>query len=138
MWDSPNFPYWFSGFLRLLGLSMIVIDPVLDTALEHNRAFLLLELSVIATDPMLDTTIERRRAFLLLELSVIALDLTIILALGRNILKPCLLALALNAALAIFMLTFPRKLIEDERAISLDFKNKNQAKDNPFVKMSTI
>jgi hypothetical protein len=111
---------------------------VLDTALERSQAFLLLELSVIATDPMLDTAIERRRAFVLLELSVIAFNLTIILALGRNILKPYLLALALNAALAIFMLTFPRKLIGDKRAINLDFKNNNQAKDNPFVKMSTI
>jgi hypothetical protein len=59
-----NFPYWFSSFLRLLGLF------------------------VIATDPALNTAIKRRRAFLLLELSMIALDPTIILALDRNLLKP--------------------------------------------------
>jgi hypothetical protein len=36
---------------------------------------------------------------------MIVLDPMIILALNRNLLKPCSLALALNAALAIFMLT---------------------------------
>jgi hypothetical protein len=68
----PNFSYWFSGFLQLLGLSMIATD--LYTALERSRAFLLLEFSVIATDPTLNIALKRRQSFLLLELFVIALD----------------------------------------------------------------
>jgi hypothetical protein len=96
-----NFQYWFSGFLWLLGLFVIAINPLL----KRSPAFLLLELSVIAIDPALDTTIKRRQAFLLLEFFVIVFDPMIILALNRNLLKPCSLALALNAALAIFMLT---------------------------------
>jgi hypothetical protein len=92
-----NFSYWFSDFLWLLGLSVTVTDP----ALERIRAFLLLELSVTATDPALDC----RWAFLLLELYVTATDLAIDLALDRTLLISCSLDLALNAALAIFMLT---------------------------------
>jgi hypothetical protein len=54
-----NFPYWFSGFLRLLGLSVIVTDHALDTVLECRRSFLLLELSVIMLDPMIILAIDR-------------------------------------------------------------------------------
>jgi hypothetical protein len=100
-----NFPYWFSGFLQLLDLFVIETD----LALEPSRVFLLLELSVIMADPALDTTLECRRSFLLLEFSVIALNPTIDLALDCTLLNSCSLALALNAALAVFTLTLLRQ-----------------------------
>ena len=89
---------------------------------------------MVATDPALD----RKLSFLLLKHFVVATNAATIRVLDCSSLDPFSLALALNAALATFMLTFPHKLIGDERTISLDFKNKNQAEDNPFIKMSAI
>ena len=101
-----NFPYWFFDFLWLLGLTGTAIDPALDTTPDHIWAFLLLKLTGTMTDPVLDTALDRIRAFLLLELSVTATDL----ALDRILLISYSLALALNAALAIFMLTWKLKI----------------------------
>ena len=98
---------------------MVATEPALDTALEHSWAFLLLELYVVVTDLALDTAIERRRSFLLLELSVVATNFAIILALNRTLLNPCLLALVLNATLAIFMLTAGTSIMINHNMIYL-------------------
>jgi hypothetical protein len=91
--------------LRLLGVSEGANDPAIDGAIDRRRAFLLLELSEQATDPANDGAIVRRRAFLLPELSEQATDPANDGAIVRSSLDPFSLALALNTALATFMLT---------------------------------
>ena len=107
---------------------MVAIEP----ALECSRAFLLLELYVVATDPVLDTAIERKWSFLLLELFVVVTDPAIILVLDRNLLNSCSLALVLNVALAIFMLTFLYKLIGDEGTSAWTSKTRTELKIIPL------
>ena len=80
---------------------MVATEPTL----ERSRTFLPLELFVVATNPVLDIAIEHIRSFLLLKLFVVVTDLAIIFAFNRTLLNPCSLALVLNAALAIFILT---------------------------------
>jgi hypothetical protein len=93
--------------LRLLGVSEVANNPAIDGVIDRRRAFLLLELFEQATDPTNDGAIVRRRAFLLPELSEQATDPVNDVAIVRFSLDPFSLALALNTALATFMLTFP-------------------------------